>query len=116
MSSFVLSPEDEALVSTLPSEVEDSCFARVGLMGNPSDGFKGKTLSFLIENFKATVHISARSVEHGVEIAEPVMFSDMDHLVEHSQKIVRTIGSPCYCHALNLIVLVSNNLLLTGIY
>lgn len=35
--------------------VEESCFARIGLMGNPSDGFKGKTISFLISNFAAVV-------------------------------------------------------------
>jgi hypothetical protein len=29
---------------TLPATVTESCPARVGLMGNPSDGFHGKTL------------------------------------------------------------------------
>ncbi len=31
------------------------CHARIGLMGNPSDGFEGKTLSFLLGNFFASV-------------------------------------------------------------
>ncbi len=30
-------------------------YARAGLMGNPSDGYYGKTISLLIRNFKATV-------------------------------------------------------------
>lgn len=31
--------------------------ARAGLVGNPSDGYFGKTISFLIRNFKATVQL-----------------------------------------------------------
>ena len=31
--------------------------ARAGLVGNPSDGYFGKTISFIIRNFKATVHL-----------------------------------------------------------
>src|SRR5687767_3692345 len=30
-------------------------YARAGLVGNPSDGYFGKTISFVIRNFKATV-------------------------------------------------------------
>lgn len=32
-------------------------FARAGLVGNPSDGYFGKTISFIIRNFQATVHL-----------------------------------------------------------
>jgi glucuronokinase len=32
-------------------------FARAGLVGNPSDGYYGKTISFTIRNFKTTVHL-----------------------------------------------------------
>jgi len=32
-------------------------FARAGLVGNPSDGYFGKTISFIIRNFKATVRL-----------------------------------------------------------
>lgn len=42
----------------LPKEVVDMSYARVGLMGNPSDGFAGKTVSFLISNFSAEVCIT----------------------------------------------------------
>src|SRR2546423_1899757 len=31
--------------------------ARAGLVGNPSDGYFGKTLSCILRNFRATVHL-----------------------------------------------------------
>ena len=31
--------------------------ARAGLVGNPSDGYFGKTISFIVRNFRATVHL-----------------------------------------------------------
>jgi glucuronokinase len=34
-----------------------NAFARAGLVGNPSDGYFGKTISFVIRNFKATVRL-----------------------------------------------------------
>lgn len=37
--------------------ISESCYARVGLLGNPSDGFKGQVISFLISNFAANVRI-----------------------------------------------------------
>jgi hypothetical protein len=67
--------------------VEDHCHARVGFMGNPSDGYKGKTLSFLLANFKATVRLEEKDGP-GVEISEPVVFDNLDALCAHSQKIV----------------------------
>ena len=35
--------------------IKSSCPARVGLLGNPSDGFRGKTLSFALGNYCAEV-------------------------------------------------------------
>src|SRR5215203_4733252 len=32
-------------------------YARAGLVGNPSDGYFGKTISFVIRNYKATVRL-----------------------------------------------------------
>ena len=37
--------------------IESRAFARAGLLGNPSDGFFGKTISIIIRNFGATVSI-----------------------------------------------------------
>jgi glucuronokinase len=34
-----------------------NAFARAGLVGNPSDGYFGKTISFVIRNFEATVRL-----------------------------------------------------------
>ncbi|TPX35727.1 hypothetical protein SmJEL517_g01977 [Synchytrium microbalum] len=41
--------------SSAPKIITKRAYARVGLMGNPSDGFYGKTLSLLISNFYAEV-------------------------------------------------------------
>jgi glucuronokinase len=43
------------------NKVIERCHARVGFLGNPSDGFGGKTVSFLIENFYAEVTLSTSS-------------------------------------------------------
>jgi glucuronokinase len=37
--------------------ITTQAFARAGLVGNPSDGYFGKTISFIIRNFRATVHL-----------------------------------------------------------
>src|SRR5450432_2596830 len=37
--------------------ITQRAFARAGLVGNPSDGYFGKTISFVIRNFKATVRL-----------------------------------------------------------
>lgn len=89
-------------VSSLPRSVTESCCARVGLMGNPSDGFHGRTLSFLLKNFRATVSIqenSPKGTENVPDVAsaqyrqivlvphpilDPSSFSDMAHLQLHT--------------------------------
>src|SRR5512144_1719490 len=35
--------------------IQTRAFARAGLIGNPSDGYFGKTISFIIKNFSAKV-------------------------------------------------------------
>ena len=37
--------------------ITQHAFARAGLVGNPSDGYFGKTISFVIRNFRATVNL-----------------------------------------------------------
>src|SRR5690242_8754116 len=37
--------------------ITSQAFARAGLVGNPSDGYFGKTISFIIRNFAATVRL-----------------------------------------------------------
>ena len=35
--------------------IRHRCFSRVGLLGNPSDGYHGKVVSFALQNFSAEV-------------------------------------------------------------
>src|SRR3954447_5735725 len=37
--------------------INTNAYARAGLVGNPSDGYFGKTIAFSIRNFRATVHL-----------------------------------------------------------
>lgn len=69
--------------ASLPSKVEESCCARIGLIGNPSDGFHGKTVSFLINNFRATVHITENNSKT-IEIIETTKYADLKELQDHS--------------------------------
>lgn len=39
------------------SSIERHAFARVGLLGNPSDGYFGRTLSAVLRNYRATVKL-----------------------------------------------------------
>lgn len=70
---------------------EDICHARIGLMGNPSDGFNGKTLSFLINNFHTKVTIVKKPIEYGIELVDSMKSSNLNTLEQHSINIVRTI-------------------------
>ena len=68
-----------------------SCNARVGLMGNPSDGFNGKTLSFLLKNFSAEVTIrelegSSRIVIHPHPALDPNTFDSFEKLVNNTMR------------------------------
>ena len=103
------------MMSAFPVVVEESCHARVGLMGNPSDGFKGKTLSFLLANFKATVRIEARDKEHGIEIAEPIFFDGLDSLRNHAEKLVSFLSSIIYCTRM-FIIECSTHSVLSGVF
>jgi len=38
-----------------PAIIETYAYARAGLLGNPSDGYYGKTIAFLVRNFRARV-------------------------------------------------------------
>ena len=67
------------------SRVEQKCYARIGLIGNPSDGFQGKTLSFLIKNFCATVVIESNPT---IEIVESALFLDFTHLARQTKTVV----------------------------
>jgi hypothetical protein len=64
--------------------LSEKCYARIGLMGNPSDGFNGKTLSFLIRNFAATVLIMKRN-DKEIILKENTSFLGIDHFLSQCQ-------------------------------
>ena len=41
--------------------------ARIGLLGNPSDGFNGSCISFSLANFHAEVRCAAKSCAQGLQ-------------------------------------------------
>jgi glucuronokinase len=86
---FAQTLEDK--VGQLPLGVVEICPARVGLMGNPSDGFGGKTLSFLIDNFSARVTIKANEDPTDTEVTlvphpvlDPSSYKGLDGLQLHT--------------------------------
>ena len=67
--------------------------------GNPSDGFRGKTLSFLIENYSATVEVEANpSGSSSVRILDPLEVEGFIELDKHSRNIVRANCSCVYMY------------------
>jgi len=75
----------------MPSYTEsfnERCYARVGIMGNPSDGFEGKTVSALIGNFYASCSISP-SGSNKIKLVphpkyDPTTYESLDDLYDHS--------------------------------
>jgi glucuronokinase len=63
--------------------IETYAYARAGLLGNPSDGFFGKTIAFLVRNFRARVliHPSAR-LEIRASKADMPVFESLQDLYE----------------------------------
>src|ERR1700752_5016542 len=61
--------------------IETYAYARAGLLGNPSDGYYGKTIAFLVRNFRARVLLypSAR-LEIKPGKADMPVFESMDDL------------------------------------
>lgn len=61
--------------------IETYAFARAGFLGNPSDGYYGKTISFLVRNFRARVLLypSAR-LEIRPSKADMPIFESLDDL------------------------------------
>ncbi|KAI8967296.1 hypothetical protein BDF20DRAFT_829811 [Mycotypha africana] len=82
---------EHQILQTEPIHVKT--YARVGLMGNPSDGFYGKTLSLLISNFWAEVTLFPNTDPKALEsiqtlsnpISDPRYFYSMASLVSMSE-------------------------------
>ncbi|KAJ3226331.1 hypothetical protein HDU81_007362 [Chytriomyces hyalinus] len=82
----------EALAQTCDPIIAHS-HARVGLIGNPSDGFFGKTISLLIKNFHATVTLTpnASATDQIVRIdrtpeLDPYQFASIETLHSACEK------------------------------
>jgi glucuronokinase len=69
--------------------IERTAFARVGLLGNPSDGYFGRTISFVLRNFAARVTLEESS-NLRIERDEPDL--DVFDSVEHLAECVRRQG------------------------
>ena len=67
--------------------IESRAYARAGLLGNPSDGYFGKTISIIIRNFGASVQIY-ESPELVIEeqLEDKNEFRNIYHLAESVQK------------------------------
>jgi len=66
-----------------PAGVTGRAFARAGLLGNPSDGYFGRTLSVVLRNYQATVALNESpqlSIESDIE--GPTVFRDLGDLLE----------------------------------
>jgi glucuronokinase len=66
--------------------IKTTTFARAGLIGNPSDGYFGKTISFSIRNFSARVTLyESPELEIKLHQNDRMTFRSLHHLVEDIQ-------------------------------
>jgi glucuronokinase len=65
-----------------PSVIRTEAFARAGLVGNPSDGYFGKTISFIIRNYSARIELTeARKIEIVPNERDHSTFGSLEELV-----------------------------------
>lgn len=69
--------------------IESRAFARAGLLGNPSDGYFGKTISISIRNFGASVSLYETPELHIEETEEDLNFF---HSIHHLSETVKLTG------------------------
>lgn len=74
---------DHQAKSETASLIEHRAYARVGLLGNPSDVYFGRTISFSLGNFWATVCLQPSDdlVIQPHPVHDLVVFKSLDHLV-----------------------------------
>ncbi|MEJ7609369.1 MAG: hypothetical protein WKF37_24620 [Bryobacteraceae bacterium] len=67
----------------MPQIIETYAYARAGLLGNPSDGYYGKTIALMVRNFRARVLLypSAR-LELRPGKADTPVFENLEELYE----------------------------------
>ncbi|KAI9321265.1 ribosomal protein S5 domain 2-type protein [Dichotomocladium elegans] len=98
---------------SLPDPIHVKAYARVGLMGNPSDGFYGKTMSLLIANFWAEVTLLPHHTSHinimSNPVADPRNFSTLESLAaictedgyDHGDRLLLACAKVFYSYCKN---------------
>ena len=67
--------------------IRETAYARSGLVGNPSDIFNGKTMSFLFDRFKAEVILYESPKLHIEPNSRDItLFESIDKLVEYRRQ------------------------------
>ena len=79
--------------------IRTNAHARAGLLGNPSDGFYGKTISFIIRNFAAhvTLYESPGLEIHHESAEDRSQFRSIDDLVQQVNLYGYYGGQLGYC-------------------
>ncbi|MEK0450751.1 MAG: hypothetical protein RL088_3019 [Verrucomicrobiota bacterium] len=80
---LVFPPENpHAYMPDRPLTIRTEAFARAGLIGNPSDGYFGKTISFIVRNYSARVElIESDKIEIVPNERDHSLFDSIDQLV-----------------------------------
>eukprot|EP00043_Microstomoeca_roanoka_P008807 m.84615 g.84615 ORF g.84615 m.84615 type:complete len:617 (-) comp14393_c7_seq2:1547-3397(-) len=83
-----LAAKNPGLTSQVVGPIVRRAYARVGLMGNPSDGFFGKTISLTIENYwaQATIMANDTLVLERHPLNDPTEFGSLSDLYGISRK------------------------------
>lgn len=69
--------------------IKAASYARAGLIGNPSDGFHGKTIAFIVKNYSARVSLwESPELELQPARRDEMLFENIESLVEDT----RTFG------------------------
>lgn len=65
-----------------PAVIRTEAFARAGLVGNPSEGYFGKTISFIIRNYSARIELTeSRKIEIVPNERDHSSFGSLQELV-----------------------------------
>lgn len=85
------------MVST--EEITHRVYARIGLLGNPSDGFNGKTIALSLKNFYAEVTLTPAS---GVEFVRHPIHDRRDY--PSLEQFVKNVESQGYYGGVRLMM------------
>lgn len=74
---------EKTITAAKPNIIEHRAYARVGFLGNPSDGYFGKSMSFSLANFHASVRLepSPTLTFQPHPVHDPTQFDSVQHLM-----------------------------------